>query len=222
MPVAQAHFHEAEDALAAPPKHRKRGLARLLPEHAMQPALRDWAHAVAAAAERRVAELEARIAHLESQVTTDELTGLLNRRGFLEAFARANAAAQRGGPTGVVMLCDLDGFKQVNDVFGHAEGDDILRRAASVLSRQTRKMDAVGRLGGDEFALLLISAPVAIVARKITCLADALDAAGIRASFGAAGFDGTDDEAAVLHRADMAMYENKRRHAAAVRLTPGG
>jgi diguanylate cyclase (GGDEF)-like protein len=172
-----------------------------------------WAQGVAAAAERRVALLEERIAYLESLVATDELTGILNRRGFLDAFMRANAAARRGGPRGVVILCDLDGFKEVNDRLGHAQGDQMLREMGAVLRRNTRRMDAVARLGGDEFALLLISASVMGARRKCQHLSRSLAAIGINASFGLAVFDGSEDEEAVLHRADTAMYEQKRRRA---------
>jgi diguanylate cyclase (GGDEF)-like protein len=218
MPVDEVLFREAEDALAAPAERRKTRLTRLIPPaSADQPALLDWARAVAAAAERRVATLEARIAYLESQVTTDELTGLLNRRGFVDAFLRANAAAKRGGSRGVVVLCDLDGFKQLNDRLGHAHGDYMLRQMGALFQRKTRKMDAVARIGGDEFALLLIGAPLASAQAKCQGLADALSAIGLEASFGGAEYDGQEDEDAVLHRADMAMYEAKRRRARAAR-----
>jgi len=215
MPVDEVHFREAEDALAAPPERRKARLRRLaLPEGANEPALLVRARAIAVAAERRVAALEARIVYLESQVTTDELTGLLNRRGFVDAFLRANAAAKRGGARGVVILCDLDGFKQLNDGLGHVHGDHMLRRMGALLQSKTRKMDAVARIGGDEFALLLIGAPLASAARKCQDLGSALAAIGLKASFGAAEYDGREDEDAVLHRADMAMYAEKRRHRA--------
>jgi diguanylate cyclase (GGDEF)-like protein len=219
MPVDEVYFRDAEDALAAPVERRKARLSRLTPPPASAnpPALLDWARAIAAAAERRVAALEARIAYLESQVTTDELTGLLNRRGFIDAFLRANAAAKRGGPRGVVVLCDLDGFKQLNDLLGHAHGDHMLRQMGALLRAKTRKMDAVARIGGDEFALLLISAPLASAHRKCADLREALSAIGLKASFGSAEYDGDEDEDAVLHRADMAMYEEKRLRARAAR-----
>lgn len=218
MPVAEAHLRETEDALTTPARDRQDRLVHLLaPAPAQDPALLDWAHAVAAAADRRLAELEARIAYLESQVATDELTGIFNRRGFLDAFTRANAAARRGGPRGVIILCDLDGFKKVNDLFGHAHGDQMLRDMGALLRRNTRRMDAVARLGGDEFALLLISATLTGAKRKCQHLSRILNAIGISVSFGLTPFDGNDDEEAVLHRADTAMYEQKRRRAAARR-----
>ncbi len=216
MPVDEAHYREAEDPCALPAGHKAPGqpVQRVPSGH---PELPDSARAVAIIAERRIAVLEARIAYLESQVTTDELTGLLNRRGFIDAFLRANAAARRGGPKGTVTLCDLDDFKSLNDRFGHAHGDHMLRQIGLLLRRHTRKMDAVARIGGDEFALLLIGAPLASVQRKCHQLAQALREIGIEASFGSASYDGADDEDAVLHRADMAMYEEKRRRKRAAR-----
>jgi diguanylate cyclase (GGDEF)-like protein len=219
VPVDEVHFRAIEDVLAAPTRRRKARLTRSIPDSpTAQPALLDWAQGVAAAAERRVAELEARIAYLESQVTTDELTGILNPRGFIDAFLRANAAARRSGAPGVVVLGDLNGFKKLNDLMGHAHGDHMLRQMGALLQRYTRKMDAVARIGGDEFALLLIGAPHDAAQRKCQFLGTALDAIGLSASFGAAAFDGHEDEDAVLHRADMAMYEEKRRLA----LSPDG
>jgi len=216
VPVDEALFSTAEDALAAPTRRRKARLTRSIPAvPEAQTALLAWARGVAAAAERRVTELEARIAYLESQVTTDELTGLLNRRGFIDAFLRANAATRRGGARGIIVLADLNGFKTLNDRLGHAHGDQMLRQMGALLQRHTRKMDAVARIGGDEFAMLLIGAPLEAAMRKCQLLNTALNAIGLSASFGGAEFDGEEDEDAVLHRADMAMYEEKRRLAGA-------
>jgi diguanylate cyclase (GGDEF)-like protein len=137
---------------------------------------------------------------------------LLNRRGFLGAFTRAHASAKRGGPSGVVVICDLDGFKQVNDLQGHAQGDEVLRQIGGILRRKIRKMDAAARFGGDEFALMLVGVSTATAKRKCQSLAREINAIGLGASFGIAAFDGEESEEAVLHRADMAMYEEKRRN----------
>jgi diguanylate cyclase (GGDEF)-like protein len=176
-------------------------------------ALIDWAHGVAAAAAQRVAMLEQRLAHLETLIGSDELTGLLNRRGFLSVFARANAAARRGGPGGMIVVCDLDGFKKVNDHLGHAQGDELLRQLGMILRRKTRKMDAAARFGGDEFALMLIGVSPGAAKRKCQWLGRVIGTIGLGASFGLAPFDGRESEEIVLHRADMAMYEDKRRNA---------
>ncbi len=214
MSSAVLKLRKAEDALSAPSPRRLGQLIQLMPP-SKQPAVMDWARVVATAADRRVAQLEARLAYLESQIGIDELTSLLNRRGFMNAFVRANDAAKRGGPGGVVIVCDLDGFKNVNDLLGHAQGDEVLRQLGTLIRRKTRKMDAAARLGGDEFALLLVGASVATAKRKCQYLNRMIGTIGLGASFGIAAFDGSEDEDRVLHQADMAMYEEKRASTAA-------
>jgi diguanylate cyclase (GGDEF)-like protein len=141
-------------------------------------------------------------------------------------FSRAIDAARRGGPRGVVIICDLDGFKSVNDRLGHVFGDEVLRQVAGLFLRGVRKMDAAARLGGDEFALLLIGADLesaqrrsAGFARSIAALAPHTSGPSLplSASFGVAAFDGSEDEETVLHRADLSMYAEKRGHAACTR-----
>ena len=221
MLVAEAPSSEAQPSIVVPAVIPVPCASLRLPDPpARDPVLSDWAKAVADAAAQCVAKLEARIAYLESQVATDELTGIFNRRGFVDAFVRANAAARRGGSHGVVILCDLDGLKTINDCFGHAYGDQMLRDTAALLRRNTRRMDAVARLGGDEFALLLISASLSGARRKCQHLTRALLEIGVNASFGLAGFNGEEDEETVLHRADQAMYQQKRRRAINHRLAP--
>jgi len=211
----------ADEAFRLEPHSRKGRLARLMPPASDRSALKAWALSIAVAADRRISELETRLAHLESLAVTDELTGALNRRGLLMEFSRAIDAARRGGPHGVVIICDLDGFKTVNDRLGHAFGDDVLRQVGGLLLRGVRKMDVVARLGGDEFALLLIGADLASAERRSQGFARGIAALAPRgngpqiplsASFGFARYDGTEDEEAVLHRADLTMYEEKRRH----------
>jgi diguanylate cyclase (GGDEF)-like protein len=110
---------------------------------------------LAAEAEQTVAEQKERIRQLENLSVTDELTGLLNRRGFEAEFSRAFARAHRVDENGVLILCDLDHFKAVNDTYGHMAGDAVLRAVGEKLQQNTRQSDAVARIGGDEFAILL-------------------------------------------------------------------
>lgn len=109
------------------------------------------------AKEQVIAEQQLRILELERLATTDPLTGLLNRRGFEETLARALAvSARRDIEYGsMLVLLDLDGFKEINDSHGHAAGDACLQHIGELLSGAVRKSDAVARMGGDEFALLL-------------------------------------------------------------------
>jgi len=92
---------------------------------------------------------------LRNQLITDPLTGLLNRAGFVAAAERIYALADRGGMPVCVALIDLDGFKQVNDLQGHAAGDELLIELGEAWGRELRGSEVLARLGGDEFALVL-------------------------------------------------------------------
>jgi diguanylate cyclase (GGDEF)-like protein len=199
-------------------------VALKLPREADQQLVVDWAMATVAQAEQRLVALQARIEYLEGLSVTDELTGLLNRRGFLAQLERAIASARRGGPHGVLMICDLDDFKVINDRHGHLVGDDALCQTAELLAQHVRRADAVARLGGDEFAVLLVGANLLAARRKAHSLAQLIAATTItagtapitlRVSFGLAAYTGGESEEDLLNRADMAMYGQKRRHAAA-------
>jgi diguanylate cyclase (GGDEF)-like protein len=123
------------------------------------------------------------------------------------------------------MVCDLDGFKAVNDRLGHAAGDQVLRRTAAVLRGQTRTTDLVARNGGDEFAVILVGASLPSARRKGQALTTHIPAAAgeaiagerieIGVSFGYAAFLGDESEDDLLAAADLAMYEEKRRKRAA-------
>jgi diguanylate cyclase (GGDEF)-like protein len=89
---------------------------------------------------------------------TDELTGLNNRRGFFTLAERQLKLSRRRGQGLVVVLADLDGLKQINDRFGHAEGDRALIATAQVLVATFRDVDIIARLGGDEFAVVVVDA----------------------------------------------------------------
>ena len=95
---------------------------------------------------------EARLQHLADH---DALTGLLNRRRFMEELELEIAVVRRGMRTSSAIVLDIDGFKHVNDTYGHQAGDEMLRGIATVLGERLRTSDAVARLGGDEFAILL-------------------------------------------------------------------
>ena len=85
----------------------------------------------------------------------DPLTGLVNRRRFVEELGRMAASAYRHGVATAVLVLDIDHFKYVNDTYGHGTGDDVLTALARLLVRRTRDTDVVGRLGGDEFGIIL-------------------------------------------------------------------
>lgn len=104
-----------------------------------------------------VAELHETLKRHQQLARTDNLTGLLNRAGFIAHAAPVIASASRyGHPTSLAYI-DLDGFKSINDSLGHARGDDALKVVAQRLLTASRESDVVARLGGDEFAVLLPS-----------------------------------------------------------------
>jgi diguanylate cyclase len=95
------------------------------------------------------------IRRLESLSSTDQLTGLYNRRIVMERLEEEHARFQRSGQTYAVIMMDLDHFKKVNDTYGHSAGDDVLREVAQRLRQSVRSTDTLARMGGEEFLLLL-------------------------------------------------------------------
>jgi diguanylate cyclase (GGDEF)-like protein len=103
----------------------------------------------------RALQIAHRLERAEREGSTDGLTGLANRRAFDRRLAEELERARRDGSSVALALLDLDSFKQVNDTFGHAIGDEVLRRVAALLRDHTRTADLAARYGGEEFALLL-------------------------------------------------------------------
>ncbi|MBM9469092.1 GGDEF domain-containing protein [Nakamurella leprariae] len=169
-----------------------------------------------------VHEVSASVVRTAVQAGTDPLTGLPNRQSFHRELRRRIAQlARKGRPVGVIVV-DLDGFKAVNDTFGHLVGDEVLAAVGRRLAEAAGPRDLVARIGGDEFAVL--AAP-GTVSRGVRTLADQLGAAierplqltEVRLELGGSvGWSITDDPAAdpadLLHGADQAMYRNKREH----------
>jgi diguanylate cyclase (GGDEF)-like protein/putative nucleotidyltransferase with HDIG domain len=146
---------------------------------------------------------------------SDPLTGALNRRGFEERFgAELHRSERTGQPLGYILV-DLDSFKELNDLQGHAAGDEMLRWVVETLLAALRPMDVVGRLGGDEFAVLVPGAGD----RATRAVAERLrDALAMRApcSLGTAAFPADGTEPGELHgRADVRLYEAKHGRSAA-------
>ena len=176
----------------------------------------------AARVERRIADQDQRIAYLNDLSQTDELTGLLNRRGFMEHFRRALSSARRYGEHGILLFCDLDNFKSVNDTYGHATGDELLRHTARVLSSSVRDSDIVGRLGGDEFAVVLVQSNWRDGAKRARTLQFRLERSNptingkrvpLAVSMGYEHYRPDDEIDDVVCRADMGMYYAKRLRA---------
>ena len=156
------------------------------------------------------------IESLNAAVRSDPLTGLLNRKGFAEAFAVALSAAQRRDAPFALLVGDLDRFKLVNDRLGHGAGDETLRSVATLLDQSTRGNDRAARLGGEEFAVLATDADAQQARQAAERLRERIEAAfaghpvPVTISLGVAVYpeDGTDSDALML-AADRALYRAK-------------
>src|ERR1700721_4724737 len=103
----------------------------------------------------QITKANARVEALQAAAETDFLLGIPNPRGFERELGRAISYIQRYQASGALVVLDVDRLKPINDDFGHAAGDEVLKAVVAVLSQQTRSSCVIGRLGGDEFALLL-------------------------------------------------------------------
>jgi diguanylate cyclase (GGDEF)-like protein len=153
------------------------------------------------------------VTELTHRANHDALTGLPNRAAIIDELNDRLDAS----PTGVtVVYCDLDGFKLVNDRYGHAVGDRVLANIATVLRGAVRDGDVVGRIGGDEFVFVcddLDDRSLDIVSERITAglaTAGSPDGPGVTVSLGVARGRPGDTPRDVLHRADVSMYAAKR------------
>jgi diguanylate cyclase (GGDEF)-like protein len=163
-----------------------------------------------------LAAAKAEIATLSARAERDPLTDVFNRRGFARELERSLAYARRYGTPAALVYLDLDAFKPVNDRYGHAAGDVVLRRVAAALTLSVRGSDVVARLGGDEFAVLMWNispadarAKAAAMETQIEQATAGLEAMGVGASAGMTMLEAEDLPADVLARADAAMYARK-------------
>ena len=170
-------------------------------------------------AELRIKELESQIEQISDKVLHDHLTGTLNRRGLDEAFDREIAVADRQGQSLSIALLDIDNFKELNDKLGHQAGDDALVHLSQVIKETMRPSDSVARYGGEEFIIVLPDSDtaqgVAVVTRLQRELTKKffLNENGkllITFSAGIATYEPGDSRAAVIARADRALYRAKR------------
>ena len=164
-------------------------------------------------------------AELGNLALTDELTGLYNRRGFMAMAERQMRLGRRTGRGMLLFMMDVNGLKQINDSFGHLEGDRVLKRTAEVLEETFRDSDVIARQGGDEFAVLAIEAAGHCERTIQTRLFDGMDSINaeqshyeISLSLGFARFDPRNCTSIekLMAKADQAMYEQKRHRSAPV------
>jgi diguanylate cyclase (GGDEF)-like protein len=171
----------------------------------------------------QLARAQARIGELEASADTDFLLGIPNRRGFTRELNRSIAYIKRYRASGALIVLDVDRLKPINDAYGHAAGDEVLKAIVAALSRHVRSSDVIGRLGGDEFALLLWNLSETDARAKAAALEQAVDglslvfrgrkiAAGASAGVAIIGIHAEAGKA--LEEADSAMYVRKaqRRH----------
>ena len=153
----------------------------------------------------------------ESKATTDYLTGLPNARSLFLHLDSELARAKRSGSPLAILVCDLDGFKQVNDQFGHLEGDEILRKVAALLRASCREYDYVARMGGDEFVVVLPGVDhIAVQERVVELQATVKGSWGkdfLSMSVGEAFYpEDADNAEHLLAEADRRMYKDKAVH----------
>lgn len=173
-----------------------------------------------------------RAAELERLATTDVLTHAFNRSFLMPALVQEMNRAERDGRTFSVLLMDLDRFKRVNDQYGHAVGDAVLRRFADVVRACVRNFDVLIRRGGEEFQLVMPGTTEEEAAYAAERIRSHLEAHPVRlgaleidqtVSIGVAAWNGREDATELDERADRAMYEAKRlgRNRIAVAPRPG-
>ena len=204
--------HLARQAKRPPPKP-----ARLLVGNEAKSAVRRL--------RTELAKALARIDELQASADTDFLLDIPNRRGFERELNRSIAFIKRYHASGALIVLDVDRLKPINDAFGHAAGDQVLKAIVTALSDQVRSSDVIGRLGGDEFVLLLWNLTETDAKSKAALLEQAVDqltftfrgqtvTAG--ASAGVAILGPHTEAERALEEADRAMYVRKaqRRHEA--------
>jgi diguanylate cyclase (GGDEF)-like protein/PAS domain S-box-containing protein len=160
-------------------------------------------------------------AAIQTLSLADELTGLYNRRGFVAFCEQHVNSVHRTNKGLVIVYADLDGLKQINDSFGHKEGDRALTKTAELLKETFRSSDVLGRWGGDEFTVLAALDPEGSVENLVSRLEKKFESYNalnhvpykLSLSIGVAELksDGTQSMEDLMARADAAMYENKRR-----------
>jgi len=182
---------------------------------------RDVSESGIAVLERLTAELaeaKAKLEAAEELADRDTLAPVFNRRAFLRELHRTMSEVERYKTPAAVIYIDLDGFKAVNDEYGHSAGDAVLRHVGLLLTDSVRESDVVGRLGGDEFGVILNRATAEEAAAKAASLSDKINSSAIiyagvphriRASVGVHAIALAEDPETAIARADEAMYAEK-------------
>ena len=165
-----------------------------------------------------ISVLKTQILELEQKADTDPLVQIYNRRALMREIGRAQVLMSRYDILCSVIFFDLNGFKKINDKYGHSIGDDLLIKIGEALKANIRDCDMVARIGGDEFGVLLFKTDASIARAKAASLAcriaeQSVDMTGdpisVSSAWGVSPCHPEDTARQILHRADRAMYENK-------------
>lgn len=168
-----------------------------------------------------VARLRLRVLELERAADTDPLVPVYNRRAFMREVSRAQTVMARYDMLSSIVFFDLNGFKSINDRFGHGIGDQLLLKTGKVLLDGVRDCDMVARLGGDEFGILLFKTDARIAHAKASTLACRIAEqivemptgdVNVTAAWGVAPCESDYTAEQILARADRAMYMAKKRN----------
>ena len=160
-----------------------------------------------------------RLRQMEDVADTDPLLPIPNRRAFVRELNRMISFAERYGTPSTLMFIDLNDMKKINDTYGHEAGDKALQHIAALLEQHVRGTDVIGRLGGDEFGVILAQADETVGAQKAQDLATIIsqqplmlgnEKVHMSLAFGTYTFRSGDEPNDALHKADQAMYENKK------------
>ena len=221
---------EEQGSASGTAKSRKTGIAvhksaphRALTTSTPQPPASIETRATIRRLRAELAQTKAQVEALQATAETDFLLDIRNRRGFERELNRSIAYIKRYHATAALIVFDVDRLKPINDAFGHAAGDEVLKAIVKTVSSQVRASDVVGRLGGDEFAVLLWNLSETDAKVKAASLEEAIDrltfvfrgnnvSAG--ASAGVAILGPHAEAGRALEEADSAMYVRKaqRRH----------
>lgn len=193
-----------------------------IPDAEFTPRVRDAIMSLMAEVDRLRHDLERtqkRLALAETAADQDGLLPVLNRRAFVREMSRIMSFGDRYNLNASLIYFDLDGFKAINDAFGHAAGDAALHHVSSLLVGNVRESDIVGRLGGDEFGVILAKADQAQAEKKARLLSDLFLAQPfewngkplpLSFAYGVHAFKKGEDADVALANADKAMYAAKR------------
>lgn len=161
-------------------------------------------------ADLKAAEQSRRVERLKAEAWNDALTGLYNRRGWDELMAGEESRCQRYGYPACVISIDLDGLKQVNDSYGHSQGDQLICQAGRAIQQGIRHCDIAARVGGDEFAVLGVNCNLRDGERLLKRIRHTLTMVNVKASLGLAVRQPQQGLLTAWQESDQAMYAAKR------------